>query len=128
MRIRNFKWSVDVVIPAASILLVIWGLLGDSTNVALGGGYLLVVTMLYLLSRAERIQADGSYGGLLSEEWLRWVDPTRIIFPLLGGTLFVGIFLLLRDVPPYLAFPAGGGLTIAFIVVIQWFRRIRRRE
>ncbi len=127
MRIRNFKWSTDVLGPSVGALLVIWGILADGPRVAVFGGYLFVVMALYVLGRLERMQADGSYRSLVSDYWYRWIDPRTMIFGMLAGTLIVSVALFLMGLPIHLAIAAGAGLAAACLLIIVWARRISRR-
>ncbi len=125
MRIRNFRWSRDVAIPAAFILVSIWGIVGGSAQVAFLAGALFIVQSLVVLSRVERARPDGSYKGLLSEELYKPAGARVIIFGgVVGGTV-VSVTLLLSGLPLYLAIPAGAGTAIAWGPV--WVLLIRRR-
>ncbi len=126
MRIRDFKWSTDVFGPAFGILLLVWGALGDAPAIALVGGYLFIVMSLFALGRVERAQPDGSYKRLLSEEWHRWVDPTKIIVGFLVGSAVVSATLLLLSLSIYLAIAVGIGSSAASALAVAWVRVLRQ--
>ncbi len=125
MRIRDFKWSTDVVGPTTGILLVVWGVAGGSAQIVFGGTALLVVTTVYLMQRVERRQSDGSYGRLLSSDWYRWVDPRGLIASFAASTIIVLVALFLAGVPLYIAVPVGLALALCWILVLAWARRTR---
>ena len=127
MRLRDFKWSTDIFLPAAFILVSVWGIVGGSPQVAFLAGALFIIQVLFVLRRVERAQPDGSWRGLVSDAWYRWIDRRTTILGVLLGTLIGSVTLLLLGLPFYVAGAAGGGLTAICLLVAVWVRSIRER-
>lgn len=128
MRVRDFKWSTDVFLPAAFILVSIWGIAGGSSQVAFLAIALFAFQMLYVLARVERMLPHGSYAGLVSVRLYRWVSPANLIVVLLAGVSISTVALILLGLPLYLAILAGVGLTTGWLLVLAWVKIIRQRH
>ena len=94
MRIRRLKWSRDILLPVAFVLVAAWGIAGGSAQVAFLAGALSVVQILPILARIELRQSDGSYKGLVSDRWSAWSDRWRLVFVVLI-TVTIGVVSLL---------------------------------
>lgn len=97
MRIRRFKWSRDILLPVAFVLVSAWGIAGGSAQVAFLAGALAVVQIVLILARIELRQSNGSYKSLVSDRWSAWSYRWRLVFAvLMGATIGVVSLLLLR--------------------------------
>lgn len=128
MRVRKFRWSTDVFLPAAFLLVSVWGVVGGSAQVAFLAGALFVVQTSFVLSRIELVQSDGSYKAIISEARPRWIDHAGIIFAVLAASTVGAVSVFLLGLSVYLAIAAGGGLAGGLFVIATFARAIRRRH
>jgi hypothetical protein len=123
MRIRDFRWSTDIVVPAAFALVFVWGLVGGSPQVAFLAGAAFAIQVLYIARRVDRLRSDGSYGRLVSPEWYRWLDPAGLVFGLVGGVAVISGTLLFSGQDLLVSLLAGAAFAVLWTLAMAWFRR-----
>src|SRR3989304_746787 len=69
MRIRDFKWSTDVILPAGSLLIAAGAALSGVTRVALLMGGVFIVQALRVVARLQSRRHDGSSATIVAGVW-----------------------------------------------------------
>ena len=126
MRIRDFKWSTDVILPAGSLLIAAGAALSGVTRVALLMGGVFIVQALRVVARLESRRVDGSYATIVAGPWLQWSYLTRLAVAGLAGGAIVFTALVLTGVALRLAAVVAGGLTLVCVFIGAWFQRDRQ--
>jgi hypothetical protein len=122
MRIRGFKWSTDIALPAAFVVVFVWGLIGGSPQVAFLGAVAFAIQLLYIARRVDRLRSDGSYGRLFPPDWYTWVDPAGLVFGLVGGVAVISGTLLFSGQDLLVSLLAGAAFAVLWTLAIAWFR------
>ena len=128
MRIRDFKWSTDVAVPAIMLLVSVWGIAGGSPQLAFVTGASFVIIGLYVLGRVERVQPDGSYRALVSQHWYTSRAITKLVMGVVLGSAVGSVNFLLLGLSPLLAISVAVGLALAAGLLVALLGRIRRRQ
>jgi uncharacterized membrane protein len=127
MRMRDFRWSTDIVVPAAFGLVFVWGLVGGSPQVAFLAGAAFAIQVLYIVRRVERLQSDGSYRRLVSAARYKWIDPASLVFGLVGGITIISATLLLSGHGLLLSLVTAAAFAVLWTLAIAAFRRALSR-
>jgi hypothetical protein len=124
MRVRDFRWSTDAIVPAAFLFISAGAGVSGVSRVALLSGALFGVQTLRVLVRVERRKADGSYAKVAAP-WENWTMITRLMVSGLGGGLILFTALALTGVVVHVAAITAGGLTVACVLLGGWLLRNR---
>ena len=116
VKIRDFRWAVDVLLPAVLLAVTIWGLTAGDWQLALPAAAFLLFQVVWTLRRVEITdqRLGGKFPGLLSRIPYRWMLFASWMLSL---TVLAAVLAALGVAPALIAIVSVGSLIAGLAVV-----------